>query len=214
MKKILPLFLLILMFANTALAWSDPSYEAGKNIGNAMGDAMGKMPYHGDIDKSFYANDKFDFSTMKKFILLTTLDPRYSPFIDDQFIILKYDQAIQKKLSKKYTIKTMREIKEQYYRIHPEAVNLPVEQQTNSVITFAKETNDTIIIANIQAYNTRGYAVNTKVEFSISPLSAVQHVFNYTESRLNVENASKEKAINTILDHFYDKFEETIPKSN
>lgn len=212
MKKILTLVLLLFAITNTVFAWTDPSYEMGKNIGNAMGDAMGKMPYRGDIEKSFYADDKFDFSTMKRFALLTTIPPQYQQYIDDQFIVLKYEQEIQKKLGKKYTVKTMRDVKDQYYKLHPETVTISADQQTNAIINFAKETNDTIIIANIQCYNASKGVVNVKVEFLISPLSTVQHVFNYTESRFNVENNSREGSINTILKHFCDKFEETIPQ--
>lgn len=149
---------------------------------------------------------------MKRFVLLTTIPPQYQQYIDDQFIVLKYDQEIQKKLGKKYTIKTMRDVKDQYYKLHPEVVNLSADQQTNAIINFAKETNDTIIIANIQCYNAFKGAVNVKVEFLISPLSTVQHVFNYTESRLNVENNNRKGSINTILKHFCEKFEETIPQ--
>ena len=207
----LKLIALICFLSIPSFCFADSYYDFGKDLGNAIGNAMGNAPYRGDIDKSFYKDEKFDFSTLKRFLLLTSVPQHCHPFVDDQFIIQKCNQAIQKELGKKYHIKTSDEVAEQYWKLHPDTVNLPPEQGRQRFIQFVSKTIDAAIFVNIQAYNTYGRACNAHLSFYITPITADMSVFNYTESRLNVENRSKAKTLGIILDHFSEKFKESVP---
>lgn len=213
MKKHLILtaaFLLALNFNSPAHA--DYAFDIGRAIGNAMGDGMANAGYRGDIDKSFYTDDNFDFSKLNSFLLVARIVPETANYVIDPYITAKYPALVKKEIGEKYTVKTMEDVTKQYLTLHPDDLNLPQEQLTNKLVSFAQSTSDAIVFANIHAYFVAGRANNAKVEFVIAPTGGAYPVFNYTESRLNVERGTKERTINIIAEHFADKFKDTFKK--
>lgn len=191
-------------------AYANYSYDIGRAIGNAMGDAMGSAGYRGDIDKSFFKEENFDFSTVNSFLVLARILPETANYVTDPYIANKMPNIIKNELKDKYVIKTMDDITKQYFKLHPDFINLPQEQLTQNIVQLANETCDAIVFVNIHAYFTAGRSNNAKVEFNINPMGENYTVLNYTESRLNVERGTKERTLLTIVDHFKDKFKDTF----
>lgn len=191
-------------------AYADYSYDIGRAIGNSMGDAMGAAGYRGDIDKNFFIEENFDFSTINSFLVLARILPETANYVTDPYIANKMPKIIKNQLSEKYNIKTMDDVTKQYFLLHPEAIHLTQEQQTQNIVQFANETCDAIIFINVHAYFTSGRSNNAKIEFNVNPMGVNYSVFNYLESRLNVERGTKERTLATIIDHFNDKFKDTF----
>ena len=214
MKKIfLMLLVLSLFLIPSPRVYADTAFDIGRAIGNAMGDGMANAPYKGDIDKNFYKDEFYDFSRLNKFLIIARIVPETANYVMDPYILTKYPALIQKEIGDKYKVKTMNDVTKQYFSLYPEKMNLPQEELTNNLVQFAQSTSDAIIFANIHAYFVAGRTNNAKVEFIITPVGESYTIFNYTESRLNVERGTKERTIKIIAEHFSDKFKDTFKNS-
>lgn len=210
MKKLLILFSVYAMLVFPQSANADYAYDLGRAIGNAMGNEMGNAGYKGDIDKTFYADENYNFEKLNSFLIVARIAPETANYVFDPYIAAKLPNIIKKEIGEKYNIKTMNDVTKQYYELHPEAIKLPQKQQTKEIVQFAQTTNDALIFANIQAYFVSGRTNNAKVEFYITPVGAQTPIFHYTESRLNVERGTKERTISKIAENFADKFKDTF----
>lgn len=213
MKKLSTLLITCMMFLSSiSVAYADPAYDIGRSIGNAIGNAIGSAPYKGDIDKSFYKDENFNFSYLNKFLVIAYIVPETANYVSDPYIANKYPVELKKRIGDKYIVKTMSDVAMQYITIHPDAAKLPQEQIVDNLIQYAKNSSDAIITANIYAYYATGNTNNVLVDFCITPVGWSNPVFSYKESRLNVERGNKEHTLDIITEHFIEKFKDTFHK--
>ena len=69
----------MLVFPQSANA--DYAYDLGRAIGNAMGNEMGNAGYKGDIDKTFYADENYNFEKLNSFLIVARIAPETANYV-------------------------------------------------------------------------------------------------------------------------------------
>ena len=206
----------ISMFTCTASA-NDPYYQMGQNIGNSLGAALAQgQANKGDVEKSFYYDDKFSLKPVKKILYFMEFPPETISLIDEPSISLILMQMIDNEAKEKenYKLFSLRDASMRYIKLHPEDKDLSNPECMDRFINFTKETMDALLTVKVLSYNSYGSTSNVKLDYYISPMNNLDYdFFIYSESRTKVIGKNTSKVLKIINNHFFDKLDESYEKS-
>lgn len=216
MKKIFCTTLLATMlFAQSCNAYTDPSFEIGRSIGNAIGDAIASQPvYRGTVKKEYHVEKYYDTSKLKKFIVVAYVPQGEEVLIDGKYVTQDIMNKITEELSKEYNVNDFIKGTKPLFVIKPEVLNMPYEQGKIEIERYIRSAYDGIITAKIHSYciyqDNAFCDIEIEIEDAKYPGTTVVY---FREQRLDVPNRNPAHLAKNTLNSFTSKFKSTFKNS-
>lgn len=217
MKKLFSIALLsTMLFAQSCNAYTDPSYDIGAQIGNAIGTAIANQEkiYRGEIRKEFHVDKRYDTSKLKKFVLVTYIPPQEAQMIQGKYAVEIPSDTIMEKLSKSYDIETEKEVSKKLLALKPDLANASANVFLKELAQYVSYTKDGIILMNMHAnytYVSNGYC---DIEIIVNDVKDITSpVLYFREQRLDVPNRMPGELADIIAGNFASKFKSTFKNS-
>ncbi|MGE1061234.1 hypothetical protein NXG27_01095 [Megasphaera paucivorans] len=194
------IFVLLLFVTVSSNVYADDWY----NIGYSIGQSIGNSP--AQDDKSFYKDDKYDFTHIKKICVVSTVPPQCYAYISDPYITQKYTNYISHSFADICNMSSANEAGDVFTALYSDTLKPGSTEFNSAYITYIRKNYDAVLYVNIYAYNQNEGLGNVFMDFRLIDTKTGKDVMYYKDMRLNAPRSDKEGMIQRITNTFRTKF--------
>lgn len=213
MTRILILLMVLMSYVFPAYASNDPWYDAGQAAGQIIGASIfSGSP--GTDSKNFYKDENYNFSNIKKIVLISTVPKQAQAYVDDPYLENKYPGIFASELKETNIIFVpLEKVLNDFYQT-PESRTAPKDDPMAPVRNYLKANYDAILSVYIYAYNMRsGNTGNCALDFKMLNTINGADILYYKDFRLNAPRSWPEGMIKRITGQFKNKLIDAINNS-
>lgn len=207
MKKLLLVLMLFIMMT-MPVTYAGVREETINDMGQYLQVNLGKN------NKGYYKDDSFDFTTIKKMIIVTSIQKGGAMKLTEPEIIVKSEIMIRDRMNENfnaYIAKTFDDVHSEYQRLAPIIGTDSGTDSENHWKNYFYSNADTIVHIEALAYNEARDFANVAMVFTVYNNS--KEVLCYKDFRLNARNSSKEGVFHRIAEAFVEKMDKAVSDS-